>query len=130
MAFREHRQRGPRPTSSETRSAGRRCSSASATPPTPTPLPSTVDARVDHRTERRGLCPPELRDGRRREPGDDGAQVTFSFTGTPDRRHRDLLVPCTTVSGTAGKIIGWVSLGSARTFVNLDTDKVTPTVAD
>jgi putative Mn2+ efflux pump MntP len=59
-----------------------------------------------------------------------GAQVTFSFTGTPTGGTATYWFLATTVSGTAGKIIGWVSLGSARTFVNLDTDKVTPTVAD
>lgn len=59
-----------------------------------------------------------------------GAQVTFSFSGTPTGGTATYWFLCTTVSGTAGKIIGAVSLGSARTFVNLDTDKVTPTVTD
>ena len=59
-----------------------------------------------------------------------GAQVTFSFTGTPTGGTGTGWFLCTVSSGTAGTLIGAVNLGAARTFVNLDTDKVTPTVSD
>lgn len=59
-----------------------------------------------------------------------GAQVTFSFTGTPAGGTGTGFFLCTVTSGTAGTFIGAVNLGAARTFVNLDTDKVTPTVSD
>lgn len=59
-----------------------------------------------------------------------GAQVTFTFTGTPSGGTGTYWFLTTVSSGTAGTLIGWVSLGAARTFVNLDTDKVTPTVSD
>lgn len=59
-----------------------------------------------------------------------GAQVTFSFSGTPAGGTGTGWFLCTVSSGTAGTLIGAVNLGAARTFVNGDTDKVTPTVAD
>lgn len=59
-----------------------------------------------------------------------GAQVTFSFTGTPTNMPATGWFLCTVSSGTAGTLIGSVNLGAARTFVNGDTDKVTPTVSD
>jgi len=59
-----------------------------------------------------------------------GAQVTFTFTGTPAGGTATGWFLCTVSSGTAGTLLGSVNLGAARTFVNLDTDKVTPTVAD
>lgn len=59
-----------------------------------------------------------------------GAQVTFSFTGTPTGGTATGWFLCTTASGTSGKMIGAVSLGAARTYANGDTQKVTPTVSD
>lgn len=59
-----------------------------------------------------------------------GAQVTFSFSETPSNLPCTGWFLCTVSSGTAGTIIGSVNLAVARSFVNGDTEKVTPTVAD
>ena len=61
---------------------------------------------------------------------DVGAQVTFTFTGTPTGGTATGWFLCTVVSGTAGKLIGSVNLAAARTYLNGDTQKVTPTVTD
>lgn len=61
---------------------------------------------------------------------DTGAQVTFTFTGTPTGGTATGWFLCTTASGTTGKIIGAVNLAAARTYLNGDTQKVTPTVTD
>lgn len=59
-----------------------------------------------------------------------GAQVTFTFTGTPTGGTATGWFLATTVSGTGGKILCWGNLTVARTYVNADTQKVTPTVTD
>lgn len=57
-----------------------------------------------------------------------GAQVTFSFTGTPTGGTATGFFLTNVSSGTAGKLIAAVNLGAARTFVNGDTEKVTPSL--
>ena len=59
-----------------------------------------------------------------------GAQVTFTFTGTPTGGTATGWFLCTVASGTAGTLIGAVNLAAARTYLNGDTQKVTPTVSD
>jgi hypothetical protein len=59
-----------------------------------------------------------------------GAQVTFTFSGTPTGGTATYWFLATTSSGTGGKILCWGSLATARTYVNADTQKVTPTVTD
>lgn len=59
-----------------------------------------------------------------------GAQVTFTFTGAPTNNGATGWFLCTVASGTAGTLIGAANLSAARTYVNLDTQKVTPTLAD
>jgi hypothetical protein len=59
-----------------------------------------------------------------------GAQVTFTFSGTVTNVPLTGWFMCTVVSGTAGTLIGAVSIAVARSPVNLDVEKVTPTVGD
>ena len=59
-----------------------------------------------------------------------GAQVTFSFTGTPTGGAITGWFLTTVVSGTSGVLIGAVNISTARTPVNGESLLVTPTVAD
>lgn len=56
-----------------------------------------------------------------------GAQVTFTFTGTPTGGNATYAFLTTVASGTVGKLIGAVNLGISRGFINGDTEKVTYT---
>jgi hypothetical protein len=59
-----------------------------------------------------------------------GSQVTFTFTGTPTGGTATGWFICTVASGTAGTLIGSANLAAARTYLNGDTQKVTPTLSD
>jgi hypothetical protein len=55
----------------------------------------------------------------------DAAQVTFTFSGTPSGGTATYAFFTDASSGTAGKLLGCVNLAVARSFVNLDQEKVT-----
>ena len=59
-----------------------------------------------------------------------GAQVTFTLTGTPTGGTATGWFLTDASSGTSGTLICSVNLAAARTYLNGDTQKVTPTLSD